>query len=177
MPSKIPAGSSACSISKEEGEKATVEILAAVDYISCFLRDEVKEVVKYTTRYLSPDSEKYHKIWYKIHTTPDSAIWLFYCRTGPLQCLCDVPQCLIFLTIIYNRLHAWDRYQKMAQSFAAHFLKQMSGRHLLNTETYKNWGKTRLQESTFNAPLEIRVKGPDPQIFTPLGAVSLWWND
>ena len=86
---QIPAGSSACSTSEEEGDEVLVEILTAVDYITCFfkqqleakdvsmlgLSDEVEEVVEYTRRYLSPHREKYHKVWNKIHTAPDSTRW------------------------------------------------------------------------------------------------------
>ena len=60
-----PVGSSStCSTSKEEGDEVLLEILSAVDYISCFfkqpleakgfsmpsLRDEVEEIVEYTRR-------------------------------------------------------------------------------------------------------------------------------
>ena len=37
---------------------------------------------------------------------------LMYFRTGPLQCLRDVPQHLMFLTIFYDRSHAWDGHQR-----------------------------------------------------------------
>ena len=68
---QTPVCSGACSTSEEEGDKVLIEILSVVDFIFCFfkqplevkgvsmlaLRDEVEEVVEYTSRYYWKKSE------------------------------------------------------------------------------------------------------------------------
>ena len=39
------------------------------------LQDEVEEVVGYARKYLPIGTETYRKIWYKLHTRPDSRRW------------------------------------------------------------------------------------------------------
>ena len=65
------------------------EVRAAADYIVSFFRipleakgmcaasiqDEVEDVVSYARKYLQISSENYRKIWYKLHTSPDSSRW------------------------------------------------------------------------------------------------------
>ena len=43
----------------------------------CFaaLRDELEAVVLYARKFLGIDKEKYHKVWYKLHASPDAAAW------------------------------------------------------------------------------------------------------
>ena len=43
----------------------------------CFaaLRDELEAVVLYARKFLGIDKEKYHKVWYKLHVSPDAAAW------------------------------------------------------------------------------------------------------
>ena len=65
------------------------EVRAAVEYIISIFRipleakgmcaasiqDEVEDVVSYARKYLPISSENYRKIWYKLHTSPDSNRW------------------------------------------------------------------------------------------------------
>ena len=65
------------------------EVRAAVEYITSMFRipleakgmcvasiqDEVEDVVSYARKYLPIGSENYHKIWYKLYTSPDSSRW------------------------------------------------------------------------------------------------------
>ena len=39
------------------------------------LHDEIEEVVDHARRYLSIDKVCYQKVWYKLHTSPDSSKW------------------------------------------------------------------------------------------------------
>ena len=39
------------------------------------IQDEVEDVVSYARKYLPIGSENHHKIWYKLHTSPDSSRW------------------------------------------------------------------------------------------------------
>ena len=41
----------------------------------CFILDEVEEAVQYSRKYLNIDKEAYQKVWYRLHTSPDSASW------------------------------------------------------------------------------------------------------
>lgn len=65
------------------------EVRAAVEYIISIFRipleakgmcvasiqDKVEDVVSYARKYLPIGSENYHKIWYKLYTSPDSSRW------------------------------------------------------------------------------------------------------
>ena len=65
------------------------EVRAAVEYIiyifripleakgmcAASIQDEVEDVVSYARKYLPIGSENYRKIWYKLHTSPDSSRW------------------------------------------------------------------------------------------------------
>ena len=65
------------------------EVRASVEYIISIFRipleakgmcvasiqDEVEDVVSYARKYLPIGSENYRKIWYKLHTSPDSSRW------------------------------------------------------------------------------------------------------
>lgn len=65
------------------------EVRAAVDYIisvphipleakgmcAASIQDEIEDVVSYARKYLQISSENYRKIWYKLHTSPDSSRW------------------------------------------------------------------------------------------------------
>ena len=65
------------------------EVRAAVEYIISIFRipleakgmcaasiqDEVEDVISYARKYLPIGSENYRKIWYKLHTSPDSSRW------------------------------------------------------------------------------------------------------
>ena len=39
------------------------------------IQDKVEDVVSYARKYLLIGSENYHKIWYKLHSSPDSSRW------------------------------------------------------------------------------------------------------
>lgn len=39
------------------------------------IQDEVEDVVSYARKYLPIRTENYHKIWYKLHTCPDTSRW------------------------------------------------------------------------------------------------------
>lgn len=39
------------------------------------LHDEIEEVVDHARRHLSIDKLCYRKVWYKLHTSPDSSKW------------------------------------------------------------------------------------------------------
>jgi len=41
----------------------------------CFILDEVEEAVQYSRKYLNIEKETYQKVWYRLHTSPDSASW------------------------------------------------------------------------------------------------------
>ena len=65
------------------------EVRAAVEYIISIFhipleakrmfaassQDEVEDIVSYARKYLPIGSENYRKIWYKLHTSPDSSRW------------------------------------------------------------------------------------------------------
>lgn len=63
--------------------KAAVELIAntfrepleAVGVNVLALQDEVIETVEYARNYLSVETEKYHKVWYKLHVCPDADRW------------------------------------------------------------------------------------------------------
>ena len=76
-------------IQKGETDDEMAEICVAVDYIVTVFRypleakginlegiqDELHEIVEYARRYLSLGQEGYRKIWYKLHTCPNSSSW------------------------------------------------------------------------------------------------------
>lgn len=41
----------------------------------CFILNEVEEAVQYSRKCLSIDKQAYQKVWYRLHTSPDSASW------------------------------------------------------------------------------------------------------
>lgn len=51
---------------------------------SASIQDELEEAVDYARKYLAIGTESYRKIWYKLHTCPDSRKW-----SGLLQ-LCNL---------------------------------------------------------------------------------------
>ena len=52
------------------------EPLEAVDVNCLNLQDEIIEIVEYARNYLSIEMEAYHKVWYKLHVSPDSSRWM-----------------------------------------------------------------------------------------------------
>ena len=60
-----------------EAEEYTVSLfcipLEARDVSAKLTGDEIENVVCYTRKYLPIGTENYHKIWYKLFTSPDSA--------------------------------------------------------------------------------------------------------
>ena len=63
--------------------KAAVEIIVANSRESleakgvslCSIQDEVEEAVQYARDFLSVSQESHKKIWYQLHTVPDSSKW------------------------------------------------------------------------------------------------------
>ena len=72
-----------------DGDDGLANIRAALDHIITAFRapleskgvtletiqDELEEAVGYARRYLRIGTESYRKIWYKLHTCPDSRKW------------------------------------------------------------------------------------------------------
>ena len=50
---------------------APFELAKGADLSS--LLDEIEEVVEYSRKYFNLDKESYKRVWFRLHTTPDSS--------------------------------------------------------------------------------------------------------
>ena len=116
----IPRESSGGSDGNGDSNDGLIEIRSAVDHIiSSFLapleakgmnavsvQDEIEEVVDYARKYLSLSTESNRRIWYKLHTCPNTGRW------PNILLLCELVFSLPFITCHVEQMFSLLRVVK-----------------------------------------------------------------
>ena len=118
------------------------------------IQDELEEAVEYARNYLPIGTESYRKIWYKLHTCPDSSKW-----SNLLQ-LCKLVFSLPFTT------------SRVEQIFSKLKVIKTSRRTCLHNTTLCDLLEINIDASNFETPLGCMVRaGQRPRCSHALGSL------